>query len=184
MRNLGWGFILVACVISTGCTDLRGNFIPTGDVLIQKTHDRTVARYSLTGASGPFCDTMVWAEGAYHERHSGVLELRLALRNTYWEDITISAADLHLESMRIDHSEIQSIPLGESGTFRVPPNASRTIALHFILPEDVSPFDLREFVFVWLARSGTASYGARTRFEQQPWDLQVPPPLPATFTPL
>jgi hypothetical protein len=184
MRDLGWGLFIVGCVISTSCTAARSYFIPTGGVLTEKSRERTVARYTLTGASGPFGDAMVWSDGSYDERHSAVLELRLSLRNSSSDDITLSAADLRLESMHIDDSNIQSIPHSESGVFRVPPGENRTLALHFILPEEVSPFDLRDFVFVWLARSGAESYGARTTFERQPWELQVPPPLPATVTPM
>jgi hypothetical protein len=150
----------------------------------QRAREYTIARYDLTDGSGLFGQAIVWSEGAYRERHSTMIELRLSLRNASAQALEVSAADLQLESVHADDMSFDALRPAESGTFRVAPDETRTLTLHFVLPKAVSsPSNVTQFELKWRVRSGAQSYSQRTAFEEESRPALIPSTLPTTYMP-
>ena len=113
----------------------------------------------------------------------GVIELKLALRNTGSEELSVAASDLMLDALRTSEALPGVLTAAETGTFRVAAGSDRRLFVHFVLPRGVSPYDVTGFALQWRIRSGTETFERRTIFRQEQRSLQVPVGIPQVTMP-
>lgn len=169
----------IACLslflVASGCAYNRQYFRPTERVRGQTMQGYHESFYELIGPNGRFGEAKIWSAGAYRKGDDSVIEVTLELHNTSAKPIEVSAQDLRLDPVRGSNGVLRDVPPGETGTFRVGPEARASVRVHFILPRDWLPGHVRGFGFAWKVRNVDQSYAQVTPFREEVYYYAPPP---------
>ena len=169
-------FLLLSLSLLTvvGCAHNRQYFRPTERVKGQTLQGYPEAFYELVGAQGRFGEAKVWSVGAYKRGGKSVVEVTLDVHNTSGQPVEISARDLVLDPVRTRGGNLNKLAAAETGVFKVKPEARASVRVHFLLPNGLSPGEVRSFGFNWRVRNVDQSYAQATPFREE---IAYSPPL-------
>lgn len=157
--------LVLLLALSSGCAAHRQYFRPS-----ESQHGRTVqgypeAMYALVGAQGQFGEAKLWSKGSYRGRSGETLiQLGVELHNTSGQPLTLSAADLRLDSIDTELGTLGGIAARNARDRVVAPGALAEAGFEFELPARVAPGEIAAFVVRWRVQQTAQTYSQRTPF--------------------
>ncbi|MFO7177379.1 MAG: hypothetical protein DIU78_001655 [Pseudomonadota bacterium] len=161
----------VLCVLGLSACATRQAFLPAEHVTGMTPHGYLAAEYEIEDRNGNLGEAKVWSHGAYRTEVRGdpntVVHVGFALENSTPAPLRLVPEQLYLDSATLDGSVIGPLrPVEIRGNPSVPAGRDAQVEAIFVMPEGVSPNDVRAFRVAWTIANGESRYIQRTPFLQ------------------
>jgi hypothetical protein len=170
-----WRFVpcLAVIVAAAGCASSRQYYQPTEAAGGTTMEGYQVASYDLTGPQGALGEAKLYSPGAqYGESPTGkqtVIDVAVEVENTGSVPASIDGRDIILESVQLKKGMLKDVrPTDTSGDRTIPPDQVGTLHAYYVLPEGISPGDVKAFRVRWSVRADGLRYTEFTPFAQTP----------------